>query len=393
MTPPSHRLRSFTSDVFLWAGRALITIVLALMPALLSISLSTASAGAAPHEMVPGLAAAEAKPKAHHPASATRTKALPVTFGVEPASAHAIDSRPYFSFGATPGAFVTDHVALVNYSTQPLLLQLYATDAVETANGGFGLLRVGQRPAGVGTWVSFPSRFASDTVPPRTAHAPGQVIVPITLRVPDRTTPGDHVGGIVAALRTVGINKSGQRVILVLRVATRVFVRVAGALHPAVAITDLHATYNGTANPFGQGSVAVSYTVQNTGNVDLALAGQTVAISGLFGGERNVKLPAIGLLLTGSSLHESEAIGGVWPQLFANATVTARPFAPAGFSAPPLAPVSASTWTWAIPWSLLGLILVVIALAVALLVFRLRARRARRAAALPGKAKPRLVNA
>jgi hypothetical protein len=388
MTTLSRRLPSLTSQVLLWAGRALVVVVLVLTPGLLSISLSAAPAGA-----TPVLAAAEAKPKADHPSSATRTKAPPVTFGVEPASAHGIDGRPYFSFGATPGAFVTDYVALVNYSTQPLLLELYATDAVETADGGFGLLEVGQRPVGVGTWVSFPSRFASDTVPARTADAPGQVIVPITLRVPDRTTPGDHVGGIVASLRTVGINKSGQRVILVLRVATRVFVRVAGALRPAVAIADLHATYNGTANPFSQGSVIVSYTVQNTGNVDLALAGQTIAISGLFGGERSVKLPAVGLLLTGSSLHESEAIGDVWPQLFANATVTARPVAPAGFSAPPLAPVSASTWTWAVPWSMLAIVLVVIALVVTLLVFRVRTRRARRTAAVPGKTRPRLANA
>ena len=110
-----------------------------------------------------------------------------VTFGIAPASATGADGRAHFTFGATPGAVLFDHVSLLNYASVPLTLQVYARDAQEATGGGFGLLPAAATSLGVGAWISGPPGDAAVQVPPRTAKGqPGQTVVPFTMRVPGR---------------------------------------------------------------------------------------------------------------------------------------------------------------------------------------------------------------
>src|SRR6478609_5897560 len=62
-----------------------------------------------------------------------------VTFGVQPATARSRDARPALVYGATAGASLRDHVAVLNYSSKPVVLRVYAADALNTDTGGFGL--------------------------------------------------------------------------------------------------------------------------------------------------------------------------------------------------------------------------------------------------------------
>jgi hypothetical protein len=286
------------------------------------------------------------------------TPASRVSFGVEPASASGPDGRANFSFGVTPGAYLTDHVVVVSYSSRPVTLQLYPADAVETPSGGFGLLLQSQKSTGVGAWITLAPGDATVTVPAQTASAPGEVVVPFSVRVPDAATPGDHVGGIVASLRTVGTNTSGQRVILNQRVGSRVFILVSGALVPGLRVSHLTESYDGTINPFGRGALRLRYDLTNVGNVDLAVD-QSVSVAGLVADSRHVALPTDPLVLAGSSIRESVIVPGVWPQFIATAKVSARgtmtPNSTVSVS------TSASTWTWAVPWPLIVLIIVVLA--------------------------------
>jgi hypothetical protein len=317
-----------------------------------------------------GLLAATALPASAAVHSAAKNDT--VTFGVEPATAQKVDGLPDFDFGATPGGTLFEHVAVLNFSAKRLSLQLYATDAINTSNGGFGLLPASSKPVGAGSWISLPAKSATVKVPAQTAKAPGMVIVPFTLRVPANATPGDHVGGIIASLQTVGKNSTGQNVILDQRVASRLFIRVAGTLAPKLTISKLHATYHGTVNPAGRGSVAVSYQIANTGNVELAV-NQGVAVSGLFGSKRQVALPGVPLLLPGDSLQETAHVTGVWPEFLLQAKVTAKPLPAVGDTDPRLLTVTASTKVWAFPWTLLAIVIVVlVAIRVA---FVLRKRR------------------
>jgi hypothetical protein len=303
-----------------------------------------------------------------------------VTFGVQPVTVGSAPTRPDFAFGATAGALLRDRVVVLNYSDQPLALQMYATDALNTPTGGFGLLPVGTHPAGVGSWIALPARESTVHVPAQTTRHPGQVVVPFTLRVPRQATPGDHVGGIVASLRTEGHNSTGQNVILNQRVATRVFVRVAGTLTPRVAITDLNADYHGSLNPFGRGSAVVTYRVKNAGNVEYGFR-SAVTVSGPFGVKHVVAAAPVPLVLPGDSVTERVRVSGVWPQVLDRATVRVQPVAAPGDTDPQLPAVSASTRFWAIPWAFLLLILLV--LLIGLLTSVVRRRRSATRTAQP----------
>ncbi len=107
------------------------------------------------------------------PASATTGSTGPtqVTFGVEPATATRPDARPNLSYGVTPGSTVRDHVAIVNFSSGPLTLAVYATDAVNTSAGGFSLLDGAQKPQDVGAWTSVDGH---STRSPVTVRVPGR---------------------------------------------------------------------------------------------------------------------------------------------------------------------------------------------------------------------------
>lgn len=307
-----------------------------------------------------------------------------VTFGVEPASAAGPDGRSSFSLGATPGAVVEDHVAIVNYSAVPLTLQLYATDAVNLSGGGLGLPAPSSRPTAVGSWISLPSGSGLSVagpsgagtvqVAPETAGTPGFTVVPVVVRVPTNASPGDHVGAVVASLQSVGKGKAGQRIVLNQRVGTHVYLQVSGPLHPKFALTDLHTTYDGVLNPFGAGQVKVDYLVKNTGNVNLAVS-QLVTSSQPVGSDRQITVPKIPLLLPGGSVQESIVVPNVWPQFLVHESVAARAtvVGQAAAAAPIVA--TAGSGVWAIPWLLIVIVLVVLAL---LLVMRNRRRRRRR---------------
>jgi len=327
---------------------------------------------------LPAASALNAAPT-NRASSSSPTPAVPrVTFGIEPASATGADGRPNFSFGVTPGALVYDHVAALNYSAVPLSLQLYATDAIETAGGGFGLLPGTARPTGVGAWITLPPGTATVTVPPATANGPGEYVTPFTVHVPDNATPGDHVGGILAQLQTVGSNSSGQRVVLDQRIGTRVYLRVSGPLHPEVAIADEHVAYQGTLNPVGQGKVKVSYVIHNTGNVVLALKHLSVTVSGVVGTSKSVKLAPVTVLLPGASVTKSAVVPGVWPQVYLHVNQTLTAATRQGAKVPGFAPYSSSVGLLAIPW---GLIVVIIVVAAIVLVWlRLRRQKKRKRA-------------
>ena len=222
-------------------------------------------------------------------AAATQpTPAGRVTFGIEPAGIGSAAVRSNFSFSATPGAVVNDNVAAVNYSSVPLTLQIYATDAVETSGGGFGLLPGNQKPTGAGSWITLAPGSSTVQVPAETPSGPGRVVVPFVVHVPFKATPGDHAGGIVASLQTEGSNANGQRIVLDQRVGTRVFILVSGPLTPQLAVTDLHAVTK--ARESGrQGPGQDQLSGQQHGNVDLGID-QSVAVSGVIGDNHHASL-------------------------------------------------------------------------------------------------------
>jgi hypothetical protein len=273
------------------------------------------------------------------------------TFGIQPSGPKGVDARSYFTFNATAGAVVVDNVAVTNYSTKPLVLSMYATDAENTMSGDFALLPQTQQPRDIGAWLTLPPYVAHLSVPAR--H---RLIVPFRLAVPPSATPGDHVGGVAVTLTSSVTSPSGQRLRLLQSVGARVFLRVSGPLTPRLAVTHLTVHYRGSANPAHRGDAVVSYVVANTGNV--ALGGrQHVSVGGLFTSDTASHLPDVKLLLPGASVAEHVTLHGVLPQIVMTAHVSVRALVIPGTSQPPTKSFGASRHFFAIPWAFLGLVL------------------------------------
>ncbi|MEW2397000.1 DUF916 domain-containing protein [Streptomyces sp. NPDC046862] len=304
------------------------------------------------------------------PGDGGRTGTGRTTFGVQPSSAKKPDARPNFSYGATPGAAVKDHIAVFNYGTSALTLRVYAQDAFTTADGGFDLFAAQHKPTGAGSWIKL--RRNQVKVPARS-----HVIVPFTLTVPQKATPGDHTGGIVASLSAAGADTKGNKVAVDQRVGARVYLRVAGELTPRLAVEDLHTAYHGTANPFGSGSATVTYTIRNTGNVRLA-ARQAVGVrDGMGGAAKVARLRDLPELLPGDAVRITTSATGVLPAFRDTTTVTVDPEPVRGDIKHRILPRVTRTGAFsAVPWGLLVLLLVLAAAATVLLLRRRRRRRA-----------------
>jgi hypothetical protein len=305
-----------------------------------------------------------------------------VTFGTQTSSATKPDNRGIYTFGATPGGRIEDHVAIRNYSDQAATFLIRGTDAVNTPQGGFAARPINQRSHDLGAWIALPRSDLSVTVPARTA-----LIVPFLVEIPRNATPGDHIGVITATLVSSITSKSGQRLKLLQTVGTRIFLRVSGPLHPSLTITGLSVDDQGSLNPVSTDKAKIYYTIANTGNI--ALGGrQATSVSGLFGSRSVASVPELQLLLPGFSVRETVEVKGIMPEIRETAHVSVTPLYIAGSVAPQSGPFQASLSFWAIPWILIVILVVVVLLIVGWRLRRRRRRRQTRDAAV-GRSKPR----
>jgi len=295
------------------------------------------------------------------PASAADDGRL--TWGVAPADNAQGSDRPNFVYDAEPGGVIHDGLVVTNLGSDPLTLKVYAADALTTSSGQLDLLPAGQPSVDVGTWVA----LDDDTVE---VPAGGSTTVPFTVTVPDDATPGDHSGGVVTSYVS---DASGAPVALDSRLGSRMHIRVAGELNPAVTVSAASVTYHGTANPFAAGSATVTYTVTNTGNTRVSGTDQA-HVSGPGGTVRTT--PAGGTLpelLPGSTLVRHVEVPDVWPTVRVSVDIQVLAEG-VGIGGRPVPAVSAAATGWAVPWVLAGLVVVVVATALA--VPAVRARRA-----------------
>jgi hypothetical protein len=314
-------------------------------------SISPADAASTPAKPAPS--ASPSSSASPTPASKVPT----VTFGIGPANATKVDGRPYFSYFASPGGQVGDHIALVNISTQPLALNVYVADARNGSDGSLSYASRAKPPTAAGSWfaISTPSGTSAVTVPAQTT-----LIVPVVLKVPASASPGDHLAAFVLSLTAPSKGKNGEQVNLEQRVAAKAYVRVNGPLHPGLSIQNLRASYDSTLNPIGSGRVTVTYTVKNTGNTDLG-ARQKVSLSGLFGSTGTASfIAAVPLLLPGSSIKETVSLDHVRPELILRAKVTVTTEQVADLISPSLPVSSATATVWAVPWTLVAVVVVVL---------------------------------
>ena len=274
-------------------------------------------------------------------------------------------SRPNLSYQVAPGATIDDTVIVYNFGNIPTKFAVYATDAYNNDDGEFDLLTRDEVPVDVGSWVSLGA--TSITLDPGK-----QATIPVSIKVPLDAVPGDHVGGIVAAVTAVADTGNGQLINVERRTGTRIYLQVLGELKPelVVANSELSASYDHAVNSFS-GAMDVTLRIENRGNVRIGGV-PTIEVAGPFGlGSTTLALPEITPLLPGQDVTITTRVDGVPALFFMNTKVSIEPttFSGEGDVAVPDAEVG----TFAPPITvLLGLLLL---LFVTLLVRAIRKRR------------------
>jgi hypothetical protein len=284
-----------------------------------------------------------------------------------------------FSYGVVAaGSSIQDHVEIVNRSSQSAAFSVYATDATGTSpSGALLLLGSSQKSTDVGAWATFPggAHQLSTVIPGNKA-----IIEAFTINVPRQATPGDHTGAMVAAVGVTHKNATGEAVLENYRIAVPIEFRVPGALHAGIQVQSISTGFSDPLNPFGTGSATISYTMTNTGNVRQS-ATPTVRITGPFGQAATVHPAKVPTILPGDSVRVTATVPGLFPDGPMAAHVDATPGWPKGTI--PLAhaapAVTDSASLFAMPWSLLGLILLLVAIGVGIWFFLHWRRRVHRA--------------
>ncbi|KAB1118311.1 WxL protein peptidoglycan domain-containing protein [Micromonospora aurantiaca] len=289
-----------------------------------------------------------------------------VRWAVQPSGPGGPTGRNYFTYDLAPGDSVTDHVGVTNLGDRPLTFAVYGTDAYTTTDGAFALLPSDRAATDVGAWIGVERR--SWTVQPgRRAD------IPFRLTVPRNATPGDHTGGVIAAVAQDGVTADGQRVRLDQRIAARVYLRVAGEVRPAVTVESVRVGYDTPLNPIGRADLTVTYRIRNSGNVRVGGTG-AVVVAGPGGWTLSRTSPVdLPELLPGAEFTVTERVTGVPPALRLTATVDLAPTT----VDTALPPVQRTASVWATPWLLIA------ALAAAGAWLYLRRRRRRPTSAAP----------
>jgi len=276
--------------------------------------------------------------------------------------------RANFEYVLAPGTAQRDILQVTNRSNVPIALNVYASDAFTTPTGGIDLLPASETPVDGGSWITVAA--------PVIEVPPGQVVdVPFTLSVPAGAEPGDHPAGIVTSLVSDGVGADGSPVRVDRRLGSRIHIRVEGPLHPRFELETTEVLYKGDWNPFTPGSVEVTYTVKNTGNVRLR-ASQRIQTSGPFNLLKQSTDPDdTAEILPGFSLTYTETVPKVWPT---GRITTQLVVAPYSESRGPISPapqaVLASTQISAMPWPQMVLLAVVVVVFV-LWIWRRRRRQ------------------
>ena len=172
---------------------------------------------------------------------------------------HPVKGR-WFTVDGRPGQQVVLDAVIENPSDVPTDVRLGLADLRFDAKDQPQLV---EPATDVGTWGRF-------DVPSVTVPAHGTRTVSLTLRVPDGTDPGDHIGAVVAETTAAGAGGIG----VVKRVATRLYVTVPGAVRAGVAITSVHVDRGHSLSPRSANVVVI---VRNTGDVRVA---PTVTVAG-----------------------------------------------------------------------------------------------------------------
>ncbi|UZN03465.1 hypothetical protein [Cellulomonas sp. S1-8] len=297
--------------------------------------------------------------------------ATTVTWTVQPATADGPDGRISLRHVLDPGASVTEHVTVTNFSDRAATFLVYAGDGTLSDSGDFDV-PPGGAPQDGGAWIALSPPEGAEALDDGrlslTLAGGAAATVPLTITVPADATPGDHPAGVVAEL------VADDAVRLAARVGTRLHLRVTGDVEAALTPDDVTTRWEPSWNPFAPGTVHVRYVVRNTGDVRLGARPATTLAgpAGIGAASHTAELREV---LPGQSAVV-EASLPVWPVVRVTGHVDVRPWV-VGEDVVDAAmrAGSAPVTVWAVPWPQLALLVLVVGAVVLVRWWRRRSAR------------------
>jgi hypothetical protein len=332
-------------------------------------AVGTVTAAAGPEALAAPASPAQSAQSSRGSQSAAASAPKPgvISWSIAPATPTQLDAgRAMFSYtNIKAGSTISDHVAILNHSLQPVSFTIYSTDASGTSPQNTLLfLPPWKKPTDIGTWESFQKHVTKLSI---IIGGGKGVIEPFTISVPRQATPGDHTGGMAAAVSFNRKTSKGTVVTENQRIIVPIEMRVAGKLTAGLRVESISAGYHGSLIPFGSGSASVAFSVYNSGNIRLA-GTEVISVTGPFGVKGSIPVKSLPTVLPGDSVRLTANAKGLLPAGPMTAHVHVTPGPPVGTATLPLTAAAAAgnAPLFAVPWSLLLLLVLIAGLAVAI---------------------------
>jgi hypothetical protein len=265
------------------------------------VSLGAAGVPAASASTLPPPTLASATGRAPTSASATTAAEAKSAFdglGASPApgSPDLAARGAYFSLHLAPGQSFTGHLLVINGSASTTTVKIGAVPGLTSPNGSGAVYA--DTPGGMSSWVN--SGAPSEALKPHS-----RTIVPFTLTVPSKVTPGDHLVGVVVEGPPHGLAKAVKgKTSMQVKVQSRIVVGVLVDTPGPQAFTATVGHPYVTTGPEGIGEILTP--IHDTGRL---LAQPNLKVTVTTAGTRKTLGHATGTILPGGY----EKVPVFWP--------------------------------------------------------------------------------
>lgn len=255
-----------------------------------------------------------------------------------------------------PGTVIEDVARVINLDSQEATLAVEGVDAGMNEDGGFGLVGSPEDNQDIGKWIELSKTEV-------TLGAKKEEIIPFKITVPADAEVGDHIGALAVYQTTPTTNptvrvKGGSQVSISTRVGARIYLTVKGDIIRGLKVLK--------KSMFGRGqSIVFGFKIKNLGNVraDLKMTAKIYSIWGLYDKKEDVQIgqvfPKKTISIQAPWPGKSRPIFGLY---WASVTVddTFKGLNPLNSPLPPSTPIRFWTATFFIPWTQVGMGLLIL---------------------------------
>lgn len=188
-------------------------------------------------------------------------------------------SQSIFVHKLQPGQQISDGVEVINGTSEPKQVLVYAVDSQASSGGAFACAQAVDKPVAVGKWIALDKKEVS-------LEPAQKQVVNFTITAPKDASPGEHNGCVVIQDTKQQRAPGNNGIVLSMRSAIRVALTVPGEIHKGLELSALG------VQPKDDKKVLLNTSLRNSGNVSLdaqltvtlsyALAGTVARASGSF---------------------------------------------------------------------------------------------------------------